>query len=566
MSGPATSERAAGQLHLRPPDQVMRLSRMGSFFPTRLSFMRSLLRRLSAEGATVTRPVWEIDAEGYGRAVYSVPLGGHRYSLVAFAAPLAPENRTDRVIAEAWDTAYVLYDGVPSRAEIDRLEANAPRQEAGRFTARDLVLCRANKSVRIFEHVADCLARGRQPAADLINSIGYLMRTTAVYGNGKFGIADRARIEGRPGLSGPFAAEMLAVWLVRGFTLDLVEHVARQRAPETAVPLDRALKRHLGIGNATGLGMAPFLVSHPLLLNNWMIARETAIARVRAIRQAGPEEITQALRLIDRARAHLDQWRVDDDRQARRIATLQGEWAEIATPITPDWLAEPFPWDRLVQASKSKSSECQELIAALVLEPNGAVVDDLADCMASPGPPRLEPSMRVAALVRLVRARFDWALAIDFDDRLATRLFWYVSEEKLEPRLGERNREPGAEREMPLDIARQVQGLLADLETAAGDQTVAAFLMAFPQHRHVARRVQAIASHPYAEIRDNLIGAECLPIDMLRCKLSFFGASKFDPKSDRWTRITLYQGAPLFDEVQADGADDWWLPALEGMP
>jgi hypothetical protein len=47
---------------------------------------------------------------------------------------------------------------------------------------------------------------------------------------------------------------------------------------------------------------------------------------------------------------------------------------------------------------------------------------------------------------------------------------------------------------------------------------------------------------------------------MLRCKLSYFGAAKFDPKSDRWVRITLAQGAPLFDEL--DGRDDWWLPVF----
>jgi hypothetical protein len=74
-------------------------------------------------------------------------------------------------------------------------------------------------------------------------------------------------------------------------------------------------------------------------------------------------------------------------------------------------------------------------------------------------------------------------------------------------------------------------------------------------------RVACAARYPYGEIRDNLIGEDCLPIDMLRCKLAFFGASKFDPKSDRWTRITLCQGAPLFDELQ-DRADDWWLPVF----
>ena len=72
-------------------------------------------------------------------------------------------------------------------------------------------------------------------------------------------------------------------------------------------------------------------------------------------------------------------------------------------------------------------------------------------------------------------------------------------------------------------------------------------------------RVAAAKQYPYGEIRDNLIAQTCLPIDMLRCKLSFFGASKFDPKSDRWTRITLCQGAPLADEL-SDRADDWWLP------
>ena len=86
-----------------------------------------------------------------------------------------------------------------------------------------------------------------------------------------------------------------------------------------------------------------------------------------------------------------------------------------------------------------------------------------------------------------------------------------------------------------------------------------------PAHRYIVRRVQTVAHCPYAEIRDNLVGENCLPIDMLRCKLSFFGASKFDPKSDRWTRITMYQGAPLGDELNTPGfdADDWWLPVLE---
>ncbi|MEM7188896.1 MAG: hypothetical protein AAF439_04725, partial [Pseudomonadota bacterium] len=60
---------------------------------------------------------------------------------------------------------------------------------------------------------------------------------------------------------------------------------------------------------------------------------------------------------------------------------------------------------------------------------------------------------------------------------------------------------------------------------------------------------QILAEAPYAEIRDNTISADLLPIDMLRAKLSFFGAIHFDPRSDRWVRICMYSGAPYPDEL-----------------
>ena len=66
------------------------------------------------------------------------------------------------------------------------------------------------------------------------------------------------------------------------------------------------------------------------------------------------------------------------------------------------------------------------------------------------------------------------------------------------------------------------------------------------------------ASGTYGEIQDNLLAKSMRPIDMLRFKLSFFGASKFDPKSDLWTRITLFQGAPTRHTLHETG-DNWWL-------
>ena len=41
-----------------------------------------------------------------------------------------------------------------------------------------------------------------------------------------------------------------------------------------------------------------------------------------------------------------------------------------------------------------------------------------------------------------------------------------------------------------------------------------------------------------------------------RQSLSFFGATRFDPRSDRWVRITMYQGAPLMKENSL--SDDTW--------
>ena len=100
------------------------------------------------------------------------------------------------------------------------------------------------------------------------------------------------------------------------------------------------------------------------------------------------------------------------------------------------------------------------------------------------------------------------------------------------------------------------------MSAESGLLDVASFVARYPQHRHVVRRVQLADAAPYSEIRDNLIAGTCLPIDMLRCKLSFFGAAKFDPRSDRWTRITLFQGAPDFDDAGAGETDNCWLPVL----
>lgn len=537
----------------RSPSQVMRLDRMGSAHPTRLSFLRGLLRRVVREGWHFDRPVWQIDDIGVGRAVYRAIGPERTYSLVAFAHDLPPEMRSDRVIATAWDATFTLFDGEPTVADLDRLQANVPLQEAGRIGPSELSLSRANRSVRLFTHVVARLAEGRQPDAAEIEDVGYLMRTTAVYGSGKFGAADRAAIAERPELSAPFQAEMLSVWLTREFTVDIAEHLAIVRGGKAAVRLDPAIKRDLGVGNSTGLGMAPFLVRHPVLLNNWMMAREEALARVRSQDTAPPEAVAALTAALAAARENAVHWRSTHPVQVVKLADLRRDLARVAEQLV-DWpiAGGPHPWDALWRWGESALSlEGQEALLALMLEPHGALVDGLADCMNADEATafRVDGAMTVADLRAILAETYDWALAIDFTQPRNAARFWYVSEEKLEPRLGERFGEDGAEREQPLCIARLASELDAALAPWPSDRPAADFLLAHPEHRLMVRRAQAARRHPFAEVRDNLIAEDMLPIDLMRCKLAFFGASRFDPRSDKWVRISLFQGQPYPSEM-----------------
>ncbi|MEM7206297.1 MAG: hypothetical protein AAF434_00600 [Pseudomonadota bacterium] len=541
----------------------MRLERMGARFQTRLSFMRSVLRRLHGENWSVEQTFNDWDENGFGTAVYRARGPQRSYSLIAFSDYLDAADRSDRVIAEKWDAAFTLFDGEPTPDDIARLRANVPNQEAGRCSSKELTLSRANKSVRLFEHVADRLSNGQQPDTKMIAEVGYLMRTTAVYGNGKFGLADRERTCSREELANPYQAELLTVYLIRCFTHDLVEHVARTRNPEKFVPLDRRVRRHLGIGNATGLGMAPFLYHHPTLLNNWISAMETALASVRSNQRAAQSEATQFNQLLVSARTLCNEWQVEDTRQMRRIERLRADLDEFQRYLEGfDFSATIAPWDTLFRwCEEHLDIEAQELVATLMIEIHPHIADPLAQKMGSTDPMQIVPAMPLSSLLELIESHYQWALELDFESAVENHFFWYASEEKLEPRVGERFNEPGSDREHLLTAARDVSRLHASIAESSPQKTVAEFLIQRPEHRHIVRRVQSLHEFPYAEIRENLLNASMLPIDMLRFKLSFFGATKFDPKSDKWTRINMYQGAPLPDELTEPDCDRWmFLP------
>ena len=115
----------------------------------------------------------------------------------------------------------------------------------------------------------------------------------------------------------------------------------------------------------------------------------------------------------------------------------------------------------------------------------------------------------------------------------------------------------GADLEQPLAIARDIKKLYQKLLVSKNNLTVDQFLIENSDLRHVVRRAFIIEKFPYSEIQDNTISENIVPIDMLRLKLSFFGALKFDPRSDKWLRICMFQGAPLPNELK--NFDEQWV-------
>ena len=548
------------KVELRDPNTIMKLSRLGSFHQSKLSFLRSFLSEF--KDWDYNRDLFNLDKGGYGEAIYSFKKKDRVYSLVCFANKIEDEERSDRVIATKWDAAFTLYDGVPSKDDIKRLKNEVPKQEIGRLTFKELTLSRANKSVRVFNHVVKNLSEGKQPDLDLLSKVGYLYRTTAVYGSGKFGLADRFRIKNREEINGPFRLEMMLVYLVRQFTFDQVNHVAHNINPKTAVKLDSQICKNLGIGNSTGLGMAPFIVNHPTLLNNWILSRETALKKIREIQTVKDQDSELFKDCLKKSLKNITSWNTDSEYQQNKIRLLLRDVKKFINHVENDFdFQSEFPFNQIyLWLEQNSCEECIEYVVSIMMEPYNDITEPLVSNMSSEEEKyfNIPTNRTVQELVEIIKTRYPNILDINFDQKENHQNFWFISKNKEEPRMADRFEEHGSELEQPLAIARDIKKLYEQLFSLKNDSTtIAQFLSLNPDLRHVVRRAFIIEKFPYSEIQDNTIGKSIVPIDMLRLKLSFFGALKFDPRSDKWLRICMFQGAPLPNELK--NYDEQWV-------
>ena len=547
------------QVELRDPNTIMKLSRLGSFHQSKLSFLRSFLNEF--KDWEYKQDLFNLDENGYGEAVYSFKKDKRVYSLVCFANHIKDEERSDRVIATKWDAAFTLHDGVPGKKDIERLKNEVPKQEVGRLSYKELTLSRANKSVRLFNHVTESLSEGLQPDLNLLSKVGYLYRTTAVYGSGKFGLADRFRIKNREEINGPFRLEMMLVYLVRQFTFDQVNHVAYHKNPKKAVKLDEQISKNLGIGNSTGLGMAPFIVNHPTLLNNWILSREVALKKIREIKDVNKNDSELFIDCVKKSLTNITSWNTDSEYQKNKINNLLKDVQKFLKFIESDFdFTREYPFNSIYDwLEKQTCEECIEYIVSIMMEPYSEITEPLVKEMSSDEEKYFNiPAHRtVEDLRNIIEKKYPNILEINFEKKENNQNFWFISKNKEEPRLADRFEEHGSELEQPLAIARDIKKLYEILLVSKNSQTVSDFLIKNSDLRHVIRRVFIVEKFPYSEIQDNTIGKNIMPIDMLRLKLSFFGALKFDPRSDKWLRICMFQGAPLPHELK--NYDEQWV-------
>ena len=547
------------KINLRDPNIVMKLSKLGSFHQSKLSFLRSFLKEF--KDWKYSRDLFELDENGYGRAVYSFKKDNRTYSMVCFANQLNDDERSDRVIATKWDAGFVLHDGTPTKKDLDRLNENVPKQEIGRLSYKELTLSRANKSVRVFDHVVDSLSKGKQPDKNILSKVGYLYRTTAVYGSGKFGLADRFRIKNRKEIYGPFRLEMMLVYLIRQFTFDQVNHIAKCNNPRKSVELDKDICRNLGIGNSTGLGMAPFIINHPTLLNNWILARETALKKIREIKEVKISDSKNFFKCLKKSIKNITSWHTDSEFQQKKIKELLNDLNKFILYLEKEFnFDQDYPFNAIYLWSENNlCDESIEYIVSMMMEPYDDIITPLINQMSSEEEKyfNIPTSKTVNDLKNILENKYTNILKIDFSKKKNNQNFWFISKNKLEPRVANRYIEDGSNLEEPLAIARDIKKLYERLSNQKKILLIGKFLIENNDLRHIVRRAFLIEKFPYSEIQDNTIGSNLIPIDMLRLKLSFFGALKFDPKSDKWLRICMFQGAPLPTELK--NIDDQWI-------
>jgi len=552
----------------RPASVLMTPARLAAIQPSRISGARAFMNKMVRERWDISVQRFDIDENAAGTFVYSIKAPDREFSFIGFSFPPTRTARTGRIIGRAWDMMGTLNEGPATEADIESARVELPKLYSGRATPNALIWCRSNRSMRVFEQTQDALAEGRQPDVGALADVCYLMRNTGLDGNGTFGTRSFPSLGSDHPLGGVLQAQLLTAYLMREYSCDLVEHLARLKS-ERAVRLDPAIRRFLGVGNGSALGLIFFIQKHPRLINALLTARETAIAvalalplgkgdtrladlialvRRAAVFRRQDKMVYEAFTSSDQIAADLEQ--VAQDLEAlHRTGLVDGE--KLLSPL--DMLARRF--------EASLSAEAFETFLSLVMELVPELTDDVIPAIVAPDEFNVSPAETAQELLAAIDAEYGWALAADMESPDAYRYVWYKSETAEEPRRGAREEVPDA-RDLGLDICGDIQRLAADLEAVPAEQTVARFLMKHPHHRHVVARIQSLRGGAYHTPHANINADAFVPIDLVRLmNVGVHGIDKTRDFLNRNLRGVLYHGAPTPQDIRDGYTGTWFYPA-----
>ncbi|WJR65211.1 hypothetical protein QTA58_13230 [Neorhizobium sp. CSC1952] len=563
----ATSEQAAKPLP-RPGHKVMETARLAAIQPSRLSGTRAFMNKMIRERWDISNVLFDVDGNAEGTVVYSIKAPDQEFSFIGFSRPPSRTARTGRIIGQAWDMMGALIEGPATEAEIETARREIPKLYTGRATPGTLIWCRSNRSMRVFDQTLEALARSRQPDVADLAKVCYLMRNTGLDGNGTFGTRSFPSLGARHALGGVLQAQLLTAYLMREFSCDLVEHLAAKRS-DKAVRLDPKLRRYIGVGNGSALGLIFFVHKHPRLIDGLIAARENAIAMARGLKLTPADpRVARLVELLAQAIVFRKQDRmvyetfassaevaadleklVDALEEFRRSGTVLGRKADYPLDILAfEFEAELVP-------------EAYETFLSLLIELVPEEADRLLEAVHAPDEFNVSPAETVESLANLIREEYRWALDADMSGPDAYKYVWYKSETAEEPRRGAREEVPDA-LDLGLDVCGGIQALHGDLAKAAPALSIARFLMKHPEHRFMVARVQSLRGLGYHTPRANINAEAFVPIDLVRLmNVGIHGIDKTRDFLSRNLRGVLYHGAPTPDDLRSGYTGTWYYPA-----
>ncbi|MBC7802235.1 MAG: hypothetical protein H7Y16_00035, partial [Candidatus Parcubacteria bacterium] len=395
----------------------------------------------------------------------------------------------------------------------------------------------------------------------------YLMRNTGLDGNGTFGTRSFRALEDTHPLRRPLDAQMLCAYMMRVFSIDLVNHLARCRSPRSAT-LAPEIQRFLGVGNGSALGLNLYVNNHPRLMDAWLKAREQAIVAARRLPvRAEDARLARLLKLLDKAVTYRREDRMEYERFtassviAQDLEVVRAAAQELYDSGLVGGTAAPYPLSALADSLDGKvHDEAFETLLGLYTELVPDLCDRLAENLGVDEEYCTEPDMAIGRLREILRAEYAWAFGMELDSEASRRYVWYKSATAEEPRRGPRT-EAGHVFNLGLDLPRLVRALDGAIAERPAGTSVARFLLQKPELRFIVSRVQSLSGLEYHSPHMNMMGEELVPCDITRLiNIGIHGLDKTRDYMQRALRGVIYQGAPTVEDI-ANGADpDWFWP------